>query len=354
MKLTHVMRRASLVAGLIGSVGLGLSGMAWAKMGDRAPVAGPALHIPVVASPRPRARPISAGRTVAALDRVDRIKSPHGLLSRVTPRTTEICPASLTRSMPGRKSSAMAGSAIVAEAGALNGTERDRYLAGKLLNGNLPAFLRNLTPVVFLGNDAAGQKTLITLCVTPDYLAVGDDQDYVRVPLGLPAAAQVAERFGFMLPTTRIVDAIYAQADLKLAPQPMPAGPQMRSTRYFNRHNATVEGQCRAAGLHIGELIAGQKKDLVLSNVLRAHPGRVAIYGWHRTNGQPIQPLSTVHDEFYADYSHGIRLVSQTAFVDGRAVALADLLADPAYAAILSKEGPIRNAEVLMASLSRH
>lgn len=354
MKLTHGMRRASTITGLIGLVALGPSGMAWAKMGDRAPAAIAALQVPVVASPQPRSRPINAAQTVAALSRVDQIKSSHGLFSRAAPRTTEICPTSLTRSIPGRKNSAMSGSAIVAEAGALDGAERDRFLAGKLLNGNLPAFLRNLMPVVFLGNDAAGQKTLITLCVTPDYLAVGDDHDYVRVPMGLPAAAQVAERFGFLLPTTRIVDAIYAQADLKLAPQPMPAGPQMRSTRYFNRHNATVEGQSRAAGLHIGELIAGQKKDLVLSNVLRAHPGRVAIYGWHRTDGKPIQPLSTVHGEFYADYSHGIRLVSQTAFIDGRAVAFADLLADPAYASILSKEGPIRNAEILMASLSEH
>ncbi|MBC7153299.1 MAG: hypothetical protein H5U19_01475 [Rhodobacteraceae bacterium] len=270
---------------------------------------------------------------------------------RNAPRTTEICPTTLTRAIPDRGRTAMPGSAVVASAATLAGAERDRFLAGTILKGNLPDFLRHLMPVIFLGNDAAGQKMLITLCVTPDYLAVGDDRDYVRVPMGLPAAAQVAERFGFMLPTTRIVDAIYAQADLKLAPQPMPAGPQMRSTGYFSRHNASVEGQSRTAGRRVAGLIAGQKKDLVLSNVLRSHPGRVAIYGWHRINGLPIQPLSTVHGALYADYSHGVRLVSQTAFVDGRPVALADVLADPVTAAILSKEGPIRNADLLMASL---
>jgi hypothetical protein len=329
MLLANCFVRVGCIAGLIGL--MALAGMAQAENAAMrgAAAIGVALNAPAQA--RPMMRP-----------------------GRSAPRTTEICPATLTRAIPDRGRTAMPGSAVVASAAALSGAQRDRFLAGNILNGNLPDFLRHLMPVIFLGNDAAGQKILITLCVTPDYLAVGDDRDYVRVPMGLPAAAQVAERFGFMLPTTRIVDAIYAQADLKLAPQPMPAGPQMRSTRYFNRHNATVEGQSRAAGLRIGELIAGQKKDLVLSNVLRSHPGRVAIYGWHRTNGQPIQPLSTVHGEFYADYSHGIRLVSQTAFVDRRPVALADLLADPAYAAILSKEGPIRNAEVLMASLPEH
>ncbi len=76
----------------------------------------------------------------------------------------------------------------------------------------------------------------------------------------------------------------------------------------------------------------------------------MAIYGWHRGNGKPIQPLSTVHQQSYADYSHGIRLVSDTAFVNDRPVSLTQLLADPAYAPILSSEGPIRDPMALLAS----
>jgi hypothetical protein len=154
-----------------------------------------------------------------------------------------------------------------------------------------------------------------------------------------------------MLPTTRIVDAVYAQADVQLAPRPMQPGAEMTSTTYFGRHNATVEDQGRANGLRPGQLLAGQKKDLVLSNVLRRAPGRVAIYGWHRAGGVPIQPLSTVHGALYADYSHGVRLVSRTAFVNGSPTDLAALLEDPGYAALLSKEGSIPSAEGLMASL---
>ena len=106
----------------------------------------------------------------------------------------------------------------------------------------------------------------------------------------------------------------------------------------------------QAGGRH-GVLLAGHKKDLVLANRLSANRGRVAIYGWHRGNGDPIQPLSTVHGEYYADYSHGIRLVSRTAYVDGRPVDLRGLLTDSVYAALLNSDGPLSSATVRLASL---
>lgn len=280
-----------------------------------------------------------------------RLRVPDGMRALSPGRSTEICPAALSRGIPDRPRNALPGSEIVARTAGLTGAERDEVIARAIASGNLPDFLRRLVPVVFLGG-ADGRKTLITLCVTPDYLAVGSDADYVRMPMGLPAAAALAERFGCLLPTTRIVDAIYAQADVRLPPRPMPAGARMVSTDYLLRHNATVEAQDgRRPGPRGAGLIAGQKKDLVLSNRLRSHPGRVAIYGWHQREGAPIQPLSTVHGAGYADYSHGVRLVSEIALVDGKRVALADILADPALARLLSSEGPIRQADLLMASL---
>ena len=97
-------------------------------------------------------------------------------------------------------------------------------------------------------------------------------------------------------------------------------------------------------------LVSGHKKDLVLTNRLSSAPGRVAIYGWHRPGGNPIQPLSTVHGAEYADYSHGIRLVSRTAFVNGQAVDLQDLLMDGTYAGLLNTDGPIGRPAIQIAS----
>lgn len=88
-------------------------------------------------------------------------------------------------------------------------------------------------------------------------------------------------------------------------------------------------------------LIAGHKKDVVVSKRLVQRPDRVAIYGWHRPDGRPIQPLSLVHEASYADYSHGIRWIHGTMFVDGVERPFADVARDPELAALVSDEGPL-------------
>jgi hypothetical protein len=102
----------------------------------------------------------------------------------------------------------------------------------------------------------------------------------------------------------------------------------------------------------LGALTAGDKKDLVLTNRLWNNLDRVAIYGWHRQDGNPIQPLSTVHGARYADYSHGVRLISDTAYVDGKAESLMALLQNAQLAPVLSDEGRIRNPTDLINTLS--
>ena len=47
----------------------------------------------------------------------------------------------------------------------------------------------------------------------PDYLAVGSDDDFVRMPMTPQTAQQIADLFGCILPTRKMVDAIDAAAD---------------------------------------------------------------------------------------------------------------------------------------------
>lgn len=264
-----------------------------------------------------------------------------------------LCLQKLTKLMPHRKNSSQGGSTVVNSVMNLSGVERDAVLEREILGGNMPAFMRDLVPVTMTGV-VNGRQMEITICVTPDYLAVGDDDDYVRVPLGMASAARIADQMGFILPTPAMVDTIYEQAEVRLAPNPMEPGAAMTTTSYFERHNDTVEGQAGPLGLHPAALVAGIKKDLVISERLRKQPGRVAIYGWHRSNGSPIQPLSLVHGEEYADYSHGIRLVSRIAFLNGRPVALDKVMQDDDIAGIVTgTEGPMRNVRNLMATLYR-
>lgn len=259
------------------------------------------------------------------------------------------CSAQLARGIPRATLPEQNGSAIMAQLEKASGQERDKAVIRQIMSGNVPSFLRRLASVDIPGKLADGRDVLVTICVTPDYLAVGHDNDFVRVPMGLAAAAQIANETGFILPTPKMVDAIYRQAKVRLVPQPMKPTSRMESTDYLLRHNKTLNAQRKSTGQSMTALSAGQKKDIVLTKRLRSKPGRVAIYGWHRPNGKPIQPLSTVHGAAYADYSHGVRLISRTAFVNGKPRDLADLIQDKELAAILSREGPIAQPEKLLA-----
>jgi hypothetical protein len=148
-----------------------------------------------------------------------------------------------------------------------------------------------------------------------------------------------------------MVDAIYAQASMHFDPQPLPAGSEMRSTGYSLQHNELVGAQRATLDASLEALVAGDKKDLVLTNRLRSHLDRVAIYGWHRSDGKPIQSLSTVHGWRYADYSHGARLISTHVFVNGRHRSIFEVMQDERLASALSDEGVIADVAGLIESL---
>jgi len=254
---------------------------------------------------------------------------------------TAIRTEELTSSIPARASQDRTGSQFAQFISKMASEERELAIRNEILKGNLPDFLRKLVPVELHSELPSGARLTATIFVAPDYLAIGSDADFLRIPMNLPTAAAIADRFGFVLPTRKMVDAIYAQSRYHLVPQPLPAGPQMRSTAYYWTHNQMVEQQMHALGVRLGELVAGDKKDVVMAKRLALNVGRVAIYGWHRGPGQPIQPLSTVHGANYADYSHGVRLISQMALIDGKLRSIHDILRDPWAAKALSDEGPI-------------
>jgi hypothetical protein len=113
----------------------------------------------------------------------------------------------------------------------------------------------------------------------------------------------------------------------------------MRSNGYYMAHDRLIRAELGAYAP--GTLVAGQKKDLVISKRLRSKPGSLVIYGWHQARGVPIQPLSDAHNAFYVDYSHGIRLVADAMQIDGVGTSFAAVAADPRLADFVSSEGPI-------------
>lgn len=168
----------------------------------------------------------------------------------------------------------------------------------------------------------------LTICVAPDYY----QENGVRVPVDLREAHAIAEANNAVLPTPEMVDAIWTAADVKLSPRPLnpsnTGNPNfynggsggIADPKWYALHDQIVDEQLRQANARPGALIAGHKKDIVQQP---GNSSRIAIYGWHQSNGRPIQPRSTVHSWDYKDYSQGLRLVSKTAFdSDGNPVTL--------------------------------
>lgn len=168
------------------------------------------------------------------------------------------------------------------------------------------------------GNFLPVEYRELIICVSADYY----QENGVRKPVGISEAKRILQKTNSIFPTPEIVDQIYKQADIKLPPRPLPPGPQMTGVAYSIRHNNIINEQLAQFDT-TKKLIAGHKKDIVGTN---ASGSRVAIYGWHRINGIPIQPYSTVHGAEYADYSHGLRLVSKRAWLNGVPVDLRDYL----------------------------
>ncbi|MGA2708110.1 MAG: hypothetical protein ACLQJ0_22285 [Steroidobacteraceae bacterium] len=262
------------------------------------------------------------------------------------------CGDSLTQGIPARAEDAPGGQAFAEQIRGLSDEERETQIRRELRAGNIPNFLRQLVPIRLQSPLLDGKLVDIIVCAAPDYLAIGSDDDFLMIPMRLATALATASEYGFTLPTTQLVDAIYAQAAVHFVPQPLPAGNEMRSTDYSLRHNDLIAAQRAALGVSLGALSAGDKKDLVLTNRLRDHLDRVAIYGWHTADGKPIQSLSTVHGWRYADYSHGARLISTQVFIDGKPRSIFEIMQDSRLAGALSKEGVVSDVLGLIKNLN--
>jgi hypothetical protein len=224
---------------------------------------------------------------------------------------------------------------LYATAAAWKWKERDSLTKQEILSGNIPSFLKNLVRVhAEITDSSTGNKHHIEYFVTPDYLSFGTDADWARIPMTPMAAQVIADNFHCFLPTRKMVDDIYRQAVVKLPPVPMYAFRDSSVTMW--QHHLIIEGQRKGRK----GLIAGIKKDVVISGKILqdTRPDREAIYGWHKPDGKPIQPLYTGHINWWVDYSHGIRLVSRTVIVDGKKMDYTAVMQDPVLRKLLCDE----------------
>jgi len=239
-----------------------------------------------------------------------------------------------------RPSNAMPGSAFMEKIKNMSYQQREPYILREIRNGNTPDFCKSFVEVTLRYNGHTCQVQ-----VMPDYMAIGSNKNFCRIPVSPETAQKIADYLGCSLPTTRLVDSISKAAAYRIAPiTHLPVGNNNELVEMFVLHNQEIEKALAAVVTGWDRkttLVDGLKKDIVITNRLQSEAGKVAIYGWYKPDGTYIQPLYLGHVHWYMDYSHGVRLVNSLVLLDGKPATIRQVLHDAALYPLLSSEAGI-------------
>ncbi len=248
--------------------------------------------------------------------------------------------------VPSRPPDAIGGQAFSDVITPMSLTTRENWIYAQVVSGNIPNWLRTLKPVT-VTKTISGIPHTATYYVPPDYVAIGSDTDYFLEPMTPLLAQRLCNSLGCILPTRKMVDQIWTNSAVHMNPQPIPPSGAMDTVPVFADHNDMVRTQryTFTNSYPLGALVSGDKKDVITSGLIYTNFANaptitkvVVIYGWNYPSGVYIQQPYNGHEETYADYSHGIRLVQQAITVDGLPNTITNVLTNAALAGLLSDE----------------
>lgn len=225
-------------------------------------------------------------------------------------------------------------------------TLEDRIVEA-VTEGQVPDVMRHFRKIVFTtpvvdSVEILRRRHKVEMWVLPDYIAIGTNDDYVRMPMGPYAAQRIADSLDCTLPTPFLVDRIAEASEGHVNIFPFrPLGNRNSQPIVFQDSNNAINAQFKAYGYEFGQLISGLKKDIVLTYkimTLTEYERNVAIYGWHHPDGRAQQPLFVRHGNFYVDYSHGVRLIYNKVKIDGVEYNIREILQSPELYRLLSDE----------------
>jgi hypothetical protein len=224
--------------------------------------------------------------------------------------------------------------------------EREILFLKEFFSGNVPSWMSQLVKLTITKGDLS-----ITMCVAPDYMSMGSNEDYLRFPLTPIAGVVAANKLGMALPTKSIVDDIYNEASTNGKTIHIPGlnqaagdGMWQMGAGFYYYHNWKIKEKLTSSDE--GKLIAGHKKDPIISSFCANKPADLDFFGYYSGPHQPTQ-TNPHHPANFADYSHGIRLIHKQMWVTEGGTRLAGtsdyftLLADPKYAKVLNHGFPM-------------
>lgn len=217
-------------------------------------------------------------------------------------------------------------SAVLEKFPSQHSKEREELLLGAVARGALdPPEWTTITA------NYKGRRAQIQ--VTTDALTILG----VRFDVTAEGAQRIADQLRAVLPTPRILQLIWEQADVRLEPCTLPADAKMASTARMIQHSECVDQ--RIAG-RTG-MVANEGKHWVLTNRIAGKENLAANYGWFVKGRRPVQTVGTRHDTAHTDYSQIVRLVKPIMKVDGRDVDIRHVGRSPELWGLVSDEGPL-------------
>lgn len=242
--------------------------------------------------------------------------------------------------IPPRSPDAMSGKEFQAayEKVQNNPKERQKLILEQLAKGNVPANYRFFEPITIKQGDQT-----ITIHAAKRGITIGDGDDTFEIPLDGPTSRAVADMYNCTMPTSWLSDQIYQHAKERGHVVPLCTqdefahhdGTRMQRMDWMRKQQEYGKYREDFSKMPPDALVAGYFKDVVhpVPGVPAKYPDGVEIYGGYDRAGRRIQPLSgRHHNESYVDYSHRTRLISRTAYINGKKVDLGELMKDPKIA----------------------
>ncbi len=303
---------------------------------------------------------------------VPRPKGGQPLFVRIPGANSGPPPARLGFGPPPRAKEGMPGGreflkSLKDQSGSFSPEQREIAILEQLKQGNVPEFCRHFASLTL--HDKVKNVTG-TLEVMIDYIAIGNDDDYVRVPLSGLTMQKVADAWGCAIPTRKVVQEAYEQATNKLVAHNLgfwqhgsmwqasnwaimlhddiiqgkyvcergTKGPPEAAGRVEMAFELNHKGKCQLPPPHPLTLSSGHRKEVIIHpDDLSVH---LAFYGWFQADGKAIQGAGGCkHGPAFADCSHGNRLCAPTLLVNGKTMSYADVLQDKDQFGVLSDAG---------------
>jgi|GEM_PF-6399810 len=234
-----------------------------------------------------------------------------------TPSKLESKSTSSNGKIPERPINAPTGSQFLESQKGMSQSKMEQAIFNEIDQGNIPSFCRseNMKKLTIEKN---GYK--VTYKVALDYLSIGSDSDYIRMPITPLLAQKLAKKYNWGLPTASMTEHIYKNANIKLEGKGYLTGEKgsaklaeqqakMQSNEYIQKHSLDIDKQLSKLDRHNSgteqSLIAGHKKDVIISQYAINHPGSLDMRGLY-INGTAVQ-TNPAHQDTYRDYSHGYR-----------------------------------------------